>query len=82
MYKVKRSIGLQIVFVYHRNQVKYKKENAKSQYCVHAVNENQNRQKKRWQILKEIGASLKGKTAPKGISLNVENELCFDKQKV
>ena len=33
------------LFVYHRNQVKYKKEKAKSQYCVHAVNENQNRPK-------------------------------------
>ena len=70
------------LFVYHRNQVKYKKEKAKSQYCVHAVNENQNRPKKLWQILKEIGASSKGKTSPKSISLNIENELCFDKQKV
>ena len=63
------------LFVYHRNQVKYKKEKAKSQYCVHAVNENQNRPKKLWQILKEIGASSKGKTTPKSISLNIENEL-------
>ena len=69
------------MFVYHRNQVKYKKEKAKSQYYVHAVNENQNRPKKLWQILKEIGASSKGKTSPKSISLNIENKLCFDKQK-
>ena len=38
--------------------------------------------KKLWQILKEIGASSKSKTTPKSISLNIENELCFDKQKV
>ena len=69
------------LFVYHRNQVKYKKEKAQSQYYVH-VNENQNRPKKPWQILKEIGASSKGKTTPKSFSLNIENELCFDKPKV
>ena len=41
----------------------------------------QNRPKKRWHILKEIGASSKGKTTPKCISLNIENKLCFDNQK-
>ena len=70
------------MFVCHRNQVKYKKEKAKSQYYVHAVNENQNRPKKLWQFLKEIGASSKGKTTPTSISLNIENKLCSDKQKV
>ena len=33
------------LFVYHRNQVKYKKEKAKSQYCVHAENETKTVQK-------------------------------------
>ena len=70
------------LFVCHRNQVKYKKEKAKSQYYVHAVNETQNRPKQLWQFLKEIGASSKGKTTPTSISLNIENKLCSDKQKV
>ena len=39
-------------------------------------------QKKLWQIMKEICASSKGKITPTSISLNIENKLCFDKQKV
>ena len=34
------------LFMYHRNQVKYKKEKDKSQYYINVVNENKNRPKK------------------------------------
>ena len=33
------------MFIYHRNQVKYKKENDKSRYDMNVVNENKNRPK-------------------------------------
>ena len=34
------------LFIYHRNQVKYKKEKDKSPYYINLVNENKNRPKK------------------------------------
>ena len=46
------------------------------------VNENKNRPKKLWQILKEVGSSTKCKTKESSISLDIGNELCFDKVKV
>ena len=70
------------LFIYHRNQVKYKKEKDKSQYYINVVNENKNRPKKLWQILKEVGSSTKCKTKESSISLDIGNELCFDKVKV
>ena len=70
------------LFIYHRNQVKYKKEMDKSQYYINVVNENKNRPKKLGQILKEVGASNKCKTKESSISLVIGNELCFDKVKV
>ena len=70
------------LFIYHRNQVKYKKEKDKSQYYINVVNENKNRPKKLWPILKEVGSSTKCKTKESSISLDIGNELCFDKVKV
>ena len=70
------------MFIYHRNQVKYKKENDKSQYYMNVVNENKNRPKKLWQILKEVGSSTKFKTKESSISIDIGNELCFDKVKI
>ena len=69
------------LFIYHRNQVKYKKEKDKSQYYINVVNENKNWPKKLWQILKEVGSSTKCKTKESSISLDIGNELCFDKVK-
>ena len=54
----------------------------KSQYYINVVNENKNRPKKLWQILKEVGSSTKCKTKESSISLDIGNELCFDKVKV
>ena len=56
------------LFIYHRNQVKYKKEKDKSQYYINVVN--------------EVGSSTKCKTKESSISLDIGNELCFDKVKV
>ena len=70
------------LFIYHRNQVKYQKEKDKSQYYINVVNENKNRPKKLWQLLKEVGSSTKCKTKESSISLDIGNELCFDKVKV
>ena len=53
-----------------------------SQYYINVVNENINRPKKLWQILKEIGSSTKCKTKESSISLDIGNEVCFDKVKV
>ena len=50
------------LFIYHRNQVRNKEEKYKSQYYINVVNENKNRPKKLWQILKEVGSSTKCKT--------------------
>ena len=70
------------LFIYHRNQVKHKKEKDKSQYYINVVNENKNRPKKLWKMLKEVGSPTKCKTKESSISLDIGNELCFDKVKV
>ena len=49
---------------------------------VGGTNTNKNRPKKLWQILKEVGSSTKCKTKESSISLDIGNELCFDKVKV
>ena len=50
---------------------------------LNVVNENKNRPKKLWQILKEVGSSTKCKTKESSIyCLDIGNELCFDKVKV
>ena len=70
------------LFIYHRNQVKYKKEKDTSKYYINVVYENKNRPKQPWQILKEVGSSTKCKTKESSINLDIGNELCFDKVKV
>ena len=49
---------------------------------VGGTNTNKNRPKILWQILKEVGSSTKCKTKESSISLDIGNELCFDKVKV
>ena len=73
------------LFIYHRNQVKYKKEKDKSQYCtyyINVVNENKNRPKKTMANVERGCSSTKCKTKESSISLDTGKELCIDKVKV
>ena len=65
-------------FLYYRNQVKYQKEKAKSEYYVNAVNDNRNQPQKLWQILKSLGSSSKCKTKSRSLGLKIEDNLNFD----
>ena len=69
-------------FLYLRNQVRYKKDKAKSKHYIDAVYENQNRPKKLWKVLKELGSGSKGNAKSSNIGLMIDNVLCFDKSKV
>lgn len=59
-------------FPLYRNQVKFI-------YYVNVVNENKNKPKKLWQILKDLGTSAKCKTKASNIGLKISNTLTFDK---
>lgn len=69
-------------YVYLRNQVHQKKKVAKSEYINNKINEYKQQPKKLWQILKGLGTTSQSKTKPGNIGLNIDNEICFDKQKV
>ena len=69
-------------YLHYRNQVKYNKGIAKSDYYGNVVNNNKNQPKKLWQALKILGPSSKSKTKSNHIGLKINNDLNFDKTSV
>ena len=65
-------------YLMYRNQVRYKKDKAKANHYVNAVNDNQNQPKKLWNVLNELGSSSKCKSKSSNIGLCINNLLCFD----
>ena len=62
--------------IYLRNQVQYKKKQAKSDFLANKVDEYK---KKLWQTLKSLGTSSKCNTKSECIGLSIDNNTCFDK---
>jgi len=69
-------------YLSYRNQIKFKKCKAKSDYYVNLVNDNKNQPKKLWQALKSLGTSSNCKTKSNSIGLKIDGNLCFDKSTV
>ena len=64
-------------FIYLRNQVQYKKKQAKSDFIANNTDEFKQQSKKLWQLLKSLGTHYNSK--PGSIGLNIDNNICFDK---
>ena len=66
-------------YLLFRNQVNYKKAEAKADYFVNVVNDNKNQPKKLWQALKDLGTSSKCVTKSNMIGLKINCDVCLDK---
>ena len=66
-------------FIYLRNQVQYKKKQAKSDFISNKTGEFKQQPKLLWQLLKSLGTSTHCNSKPGSIGLNIDNNICFDK---
>ena len=66
-------------YLFFRNQVNYKKAEAKADYFVNVVNDNKNQLKKLWQALKGLVISSKCVTKSNMIGLKINGDVCLDK---
>ncbi|MGL1888436.1 MAG: reverse transcriptase family protein [Reichenbachiella sp.] len=66
-------------YTYYRNQVNYVNKKAKAMYFKNNVNDNLNKPKKLWSVLKELGTSKSCKTKILNIGLKINQTICFDK---
>ena len=65
-------------FIYLRNQVQYKKKQAKSDFIANKTEEFKQQPKKLWQLLKNLGTSTYCNSKSGTIGLNIDNNICFD----
>ena len=66
-------------YLLFRNQVNYKKAEAKADYFVNVVNDNKNKPNKLWQALKGLGTSSKCVTKSNMAGLKINGDVCLDK---
>ena len=69
-------------FIYRRNQVQYKKQQAKSEFIANKTDEFKQQPKQLWQLLKSLGTLTRCNCKPGSIGLNIDNNICFDKSLV
>ena len=67
---------------YLRNQVQYKKKQAKLDFIDNKTDEFKQQPSKLWQLLKSLGTSTQCNSKPGSIGLNIDNSICFDKSQV
>ena len=66
-------------FIYLRNQVQYKKKQAKSGFIANKTDEFKQQPKNVWQLLKSLRTSTHCNSKQGSIGLNIHNNICFDK---
>jgi len=78
-FKKTKDISWHGKFTYLRNQVQYKKKQAKSDFIANKTDEFKQQPSKLWQLLKSLGTSTQCNCKPGSIGLNIDNSICFDK---
>ena len=77
-FKKTKDISWHGKFTYLRNQVQYKKKQAKSDFLANKTDEFKQQPSKLWQLLKSLRTSTQCNCKPGSIGLNIDNNICFD----